>query len=222
MPSLSPAAARDLVDTLALLLLATAVGSVLTRRLESGIRILAGQGLLLAAVAAVVALSGGGAHAYTAVALTLLVKVLGVPGLLLRALREVRVKHEVELAMPRQLALLVALALVLVAYHVAGSLPGLRDLPSGRALPVALAMMLIGLFSMLTRKTALSQVLGLVALENGLYLLAVVTTRGLPLAVELGVAIDVLVGVLVMGLVTHQIQRQFDTIDTDLLTTLRG
>lgn len=84
-------AARGLLDTLALLLLATALGSVLVRRLEHSIRLLAAQGVLLAAAAAVVALATGTTHALIAAALTLAVKVVVVPGILLFAQREVRV-----------------------------------------------------------------------------------------------------------------------------------
>jgi hydrogenase-4 component E len=219
---LAPDMARAWIDALALLLLASAVGLVVTRRIESGIRVLALQGLLLAAVALVAALTTGSGHAYLAVALTVAVKVVAVPTLLLRALREVTLKREVELVIPRQLALLLALGLVLVSYHAAGSLLPLQGLITPNALPAALAMMLIGLFSMLIRKKALSQVVALVAMENGLYLAAVVATQGLPLAVELGVALDLLVGVVVMGLVAQQIHRTFDTINTDRLRSLRG
>jgi hydrogenase-4 component E len=219
---LTTLADENFIDTLALLLLATAVGSTLTRRIESGIRLLAAQGLLLAAASAAVALAVGEPHAYFAVALTLVVKVLAVPALLLRALREVRIKHEVELVIPRPLGLIVALALVFVAYSAAGSVLALPGLAARNALPSALAMLMVGLFTMLVRKQALSQVIGLVAMENGLYLAAVVATRGLPLAVELAVALDVLVGVLVSVLVVRQIHRQFDTTNTDRLTALRG
>ena len=75
---------------------------------------------------------------------------------------------------------------------------------------------------MLIRKKALSQIIGIVSMENGLYLMAVVATHGLPLAVELGVAIDLVTGVLVMGLFARQIHRTFDTINTDRLRALRG
>ncbi len=222
MPILSAASAGSLLDSVALLLLVTAIGSVLTRRVESGIRLLALQGLLLAVAAATIALNTGNAHAYVAVALTLAVKSIAIPLLLLRALRQVRVTHEVELVIARPLALLVAIGLVFVAYWSAGPLLAPAAFATHDALPAALAMMLIGLFSMLIRKSALSQVVGLVALENGLYLAAVVATHGLPLAVELGVELDLLVAVLVMGLVVRQIHHHFDTIDTDQLSRLRG
>ena len=89
-------------------------------------------------------------------------------------------------------------------------------------MPAAVSMMLLGLFTMATRKKALTQVVGLVVMENGIYLAALVVTRGLPLAVELGVAIDILVGVVVMGLVVRQIERIVAPVDIDQLRELRG
>lgn len=214
--------ARRILDNLALLLLATALWSVLVRRLDSSIRLLALQGLLLAAAAATVALTTGTGHAYIAVGITLAIKVVAVPGILLFVLREVRIKREVEVVLARRFALPLAIGLVLVAFHVVGPLEGLDGLLGRQALPAAVAMLLIGLLNMLIRKKALSQIIGIVTMENGLYLMAVVATQGLPLAVELGVAADLVTGVLVMSLYTRQIHRTFDTINTDRLRTLRG
>jgi hydrogenase-4 component E len=222
MSVLDIATARGVVDTLALLLLATALASVVARRLDSAVYLLAAQGLLLAAVAAVVALTTGSSHGYVAVVLTILAKVLAVPGILVFVLREVRRKQEVESVLPQRFVFLLAIGLVLVAYYVAGPITTLDGLVTRNALPTAVSLLLIGLFIMLIRKKTLSQILGLVVMENGLYLLAVLATQGLPLAVELGVTVDVVVGVLVMGLVSRHIHRAFDTIDTDQLRTLRG
>lgn len=214
--------AQGLLDTLALLLLASALGLVITRRLDGSIRLLAVQGILLAAAAAVVALTTGSPPAYAAILITVAVKVLVVPGVLLFALREVQIRREVETILPQRQAFLVAIGLVLIAYYVAAPLRDLDGFPTRNALPAALSMLLIGLFTMLIRKKALNQVAGIVAMENGLYLMAVVATHGLPLAVEMGVAVDLAIGVLVMGMVSRQIHRTFGTINTDHLRTLRG
>jgi hydrogenase-4 component E len=126
------------------------------------------------------------------------------------------------LVVARRLALLIAIALLLVAYYAATPLVALDPRFPRNALPIALAMLLIGMLIMLTRKKVLSQIAGLVAMENGLYLAGLVVTRGLPLAVELSVAADVLVGIVVMTLVSRQIHLRFATIDTDRLQSLRG
>jgi hydrogenase-4 component E len=90
------------------------------------------------------------------------------------------------------------------------------------ALPAAIGLLLIGLFTMVTRRKALTQVIGLVTMENGLYLAAVAATRGLPFAVEFGVAVDVLTGVAIMSLVIHEINQLLGTTSIDRLRTLRG
>lgn len=214
--------ARSWIDGIALLLLATALCSVAVRRLDTSIRLLALQGLLLAAAAVTVAGATGTAHAYLAAMLTLVVKALVVPGLLFFALREVRIKKELEAAISRRLALPLAAGLVLAAYYVTGPFSNLDGLLARNALPVAIAMLFIGLLSMLTHKKALSQIIGIVAMENGVYLVAIAATQGLPLAVEMAVAVDLVVGVLVMSVFTRLIHRSFDTINTDNLRALRG
>lgn len=222
MIHLSAAHARSAIDGLSVLLLVSAVFLVLLHRLRASIVLLAVQGLLLTAVASVVAVSAHTWHHLVAVALTFAVKVVAIPALLLFALRGVRLKREVEMIVSHRLALLIALALCLVAYYVTAPLTALESRFPPNALPTAVAMLLIGLFAMLTYRKALSQVVALIVMENGLYLVALVATRGLPVAVELGIALDVLVGVTVMTLVSRQILVTFDTINTDPLRSLRG
>src|SRR5439155_4936856 len=86
---------------------------------------------------------------------------------------------------------------------------------------IAIGLMLVGLLMMVTRRKALSQIFGLLTLENGIYLAALVATDGLPLAVELAVAFDVLVGALLMAILTQRISQTFQTINTDRLSALR-
>jgi len=81
--------------------------------------------------------------------------------------------------------------------------------------------MLLGLLLMVTRKAALMQVLGLITIENGMYLLALVATAGLPLAVELAILVDVLGGAILLGIFAYRIGRTFEHIDTDALRSLR-
>ena len=214
--------ARAMLNSISLLLVATALASVLVRQLGSSILLLAGQGVLLAATATLVALATGAGHSYAAVAITVAVKILIVPGVLLLVLREVSTKREVEAVISQRLALMLAIGLVLVAYYVVGPLAPGDGFVTVNSLPAAMSMLLIGLLNMLIRKKAISQVIGIVAMENGLYLMAIVATQGLPLAVELGVAVDLAVGVMVMGFVARQIHRTFNSINTDRLQTLRG
>jgi hydrogenase-4 membrane subunit HyfE len=211
-----------IVDVLAVALLATGLLSVMARRLETAIWLLVAQGVLLAATAGAIGVATGAVHVYAAAALTVAVKVGVIPVILFRVLGAVRIRREVELALSTRAALVIALAGVLVAYRAAGALALPGAVPSQHALPVAVSLMLIGLGLMIGRKKALSQIAGLIIMENGVYLAALVATFGLPLAVELGVFFDLLVGVLLLGVFAYRINQTFDTIDTDRLRALRG
>ncbi len=213
---------RSDLDTLAVLLLLTALGSVLVRRLDHLVGVLVAQGALLTAVGALAAVAHGEALAWLGVGTTALVKVIAIPGVLFAAMRGVRVRPEAQAVLTRKQALPLAVALVLVAYYVAGPIAPALGLPWRNAVPAAVAMVLLGLFNMVTRRKAAAQVMALVTMENGLYLAAVATTGGLPATVELGVALDVLIGVVVMGIVLRQLYRTFATTDTEHLRTLRG
>ena len=154
--------------------------------------------------------------------MTVVVKVVGVPAVLTLALQRVRQRREIEPVISHKLAFVVAVGLTLLAYLVAGPIARAGSETAPNALPAAMTLLLLGLFTMAIRGTALTQVVGLVMSENGIYLAAIAVTRGLPLAVELGVGVDILVGVLVMGLVVRQLDLTFASIHTDRLKALRG
>jgi hydrogenase-4 component E len=222
VPGASSNALGAAIDVLSVALLATALVSVAARRLDSAIWLLVTQGLLLGATAGAIAVTTGAVHVYVAAALTVVIKAVVLPTILFRVLRAVRVRREVELVLSTRAALLLAVGAVLVAYRAAGTLDLPGAVPSQHALPVAVALVLIGLGLMIGRKKALSQIAGLIIMENGVYLAALVVTLGLPLAVELGVFFDLLVGVLLLGVFAYRINQTFDTINTDRLRALRG
>jgi hydrogenase-4 component E len=119
-------------------------------------------------------------------------------------------------------ALLVAGALVVVAYVIILPVTATATLPTSGAIPLAFAMALIGLFVCVTGRDVLGQVLGFLVFENGIFGLALLATYGLPGLVEAGVFLDVLVIVLLMEGVVMQIRREHDSIDVDRLRELRG
>ena len=119
-------------------------------------------------------------------------------------------------------ALLVAGALVVAAYVIILPITATATLPTADAIPLAFAMALIGLFVCVTGRDVLSQVLGFLVFENGIFGLALLATYGLPGLVEAGVFLDVLVIVLLMEGVVMQIRREHDSIDVDRLRELRG
>lgn len=227
MHVLSIAQAGSVVDAAALGLLALGLVGVVLKRLEVAIVFLALQGVMLSVASFAAALAEDDWRPWAAFVVALFVKVVAIPALLWFVLGRVAIRHEVETVVPLKLALPLAIGLVLFAYWItapiaAGTLGGRHGFDAPNALPAALAMLLLGLFTMATRRKALTQVIGLVTMENGIYLAAVAATRGLPIAVEFGIALDVLTGAALMALVTHEINRMFVTINTDRLRSLRG
>ncbi len=212
----------SLVDTLSLLLLATGFVVAGSRRISVAIWTLVAQSSLLAAIAAIVALSSGEVHMWVAVVLTIAVKATAIPAVLLYVLRTLQVKRETRPIVSLRVSLIAAAALMLIAFAVVGqgNLP--NTVFSHYALPVSVALMLIGLFTMVTRRKALNQVVALVSMENGLYLAGIIATLGLPIFVEIGVFFDLLVGVVIMGVFAFRINQTFDTVSTDQLRQLRG
>lgn len=223
---LSIAQASELIDAAALGLLALGLLSVLVRRLEAAIVLLGGQGILLGVASGAAALSDMGWRAWAAFAVAVAVKVVAIPLILWFVLGRLPVHHDVESVVPVKLAFPMAIALVAGAYWVIEPVGtghiGPHGFDAPNALPGALGLLMIGLFTMATRKRALTQVIGLVTMENAIFLAAVAATHGLPLAVEFGIAMDVLTGVALMALVTHEIGRLLATTDIDRLRTLRG
>jgi hydrogenase-4 component E len=209
------------LDMLAVGLLILALVGVAINGLERGIWLVGAQALVLAVVAMAIGAATNSWHLYAAAALTVIVKMLAVPVVLLRVLQRVQRRHEVEPAAAVRRSFFIAVGLVLIAYHAAGTVALPAAMPNRHVLPVSVALMLLGLFQMVGRRTAFSQILGLIVAENGVYLAALVATYGLPIAVELGVFFDVLVGVLLMGVLVTRISDSFDTIDTDRLSRLR-
>lgn len=227
MDVLTIAQAGSVIDAAALGLLALGLAGVVLKRLEVAIVFLALQGVLLVVATGAAALAENDWRPWAALAVALVVKVGAIPAMLWFVLDRVAIRHEVETVVPLKLALPLAIAVVLFAYWATAPLVDVvgsssHGFAASNALPAALAMLLLGLFTMSTRRKALTQVIGLVTMENGIYLAAVAATRGLPIAVEFGIALDVLTGAALMALVTHEINRMFVTINTDRLRSLRG
>jgi hydrogenase-4 component E len=143
------------------------------------------------------------------------------PWLLRKAAREANVEREVEPILGFTTSLLVGVVLLAVALHVGTRLPLPHNQTSTFLIPVSLYTMMVGLLLIVSRVKAVTQVLGYLAMENGIYAFGMAFAIEEPLLVEMGILLDVFVGVLVMGIMIHHISREFDHIDTDRLSSLR-
>lgn len=202
-------------------LLATVLAMTAVQNLFLFVGLVSLQALLLGAQAAWLGWLLGDPALYWAAALTVGIKAIVIPLFLRHIIRRIRVVRIVDALFTVKVTLLIAIALTLVAYYATGELTpaGGRE---GEWLPIALMMVLNGLFIMVSRRVALTQVLGLLVMENGLFLAALAVASGLPVLVDVGIFFDVLVGALVMGLIVYRINATVESIDTAQLRRLRG
>jgi hydrogenase-4 component E len=179
------------------------------------------QSWLLAAVTATIGFFGGDAALYWVAVLLLGLKGIAIPALLRAMQRRVGIEPRVAPYVNTEISLLTAGLLVLFAYVLARPWVMVSDLPTREGLPLAMALLFVSLFIIVSRRKAVTQVIGFLMLENAIALLAAVGTYGVPMLVEAGVFLDALMGFLVMQIFVYQIHETFDTIDVDALTRLK-
>lgn len=202
-------------------LLLTAVLTLWRRELAALIRLLTAQGVLLAGLAALLGTQDGGVELY-AVAVGVLVLKGGVlPVVLRRVLAEGGEARETRPLVNVPASLLSAALLTLLAYAVSRPLVELDPTPTTHAVPVGIAMVLLGFFVLVTRRRALSQVVGFLLLDNGIAATAFLVTGGVPVIIELAVSLDLLLVVLVLQVLTARLRVAFGDTDIDELRELR-
>ena len=194
--------------------------------LKTNIRLFAIQSFFLTGIAGTIAYFHHAPHIYIAAGMTLVLKVIVVPWFLQRMIDRIQIHHEVEPFINTPLSLLIGSGLTLVGYLVVQPFRSAADSPVSeslhKTLAVAIAIMLIGFYLMINRRKALSQVLALLTMENGLFLTAISLTYGMPLVVELGIFFDVFVAVIVFGILVYRIRETFDSMDVSKLSDLKG
>jgi hydrogenase-4 component E len=223
----NPEFGDKIVTLMAALVLVLQILMAAQRWLVTNIRIFGIQSFLLASIAGTIAVFNGAPHIFIAAILTLLVKAILVPILLERLVDRIEIRQEIEPFVNVPLSVVICGGLTLLGYVVAESFYH-PDLDRGaqslghNTLAVAISLFLIGFFMMINRRKALTQVLALLSLENGLFLAAISLTYGMPLIVELGVFFDVLVAVLVLGILVYRIRESFESMDVSKMRKLRG
>lgn len=201
--------------------LLTTVLALWRRELAAIVRLLVVQGVLIAALAALLGVRESSGELFLAALGVLVLKAFVLPAVLRRVLAESGEARETEPLVNVTASLLAAALLTLLAYWLSGPLVALAPSPATRALPVGLAVLLMGFFMLVTRRRALSQVVGFLLLDNGIATTAFLATAGVPLVVELGVSLDVLLVVLVLQIVVARMRLTFGRTDLDELRELR-
>ena len=205
----------------AALLLLTSFAMLSQRRILSLVNLYAWQGLVLSASTAAVAYSSGQPHLYVSAGLSLLLKVLLLPWILHRLIRRLNVKFDSEPLLNIPTTMLVGILLVVFSFALSQPISELSSSVARSTLGIALAVVMLSFLMMITRRKAITQVVGFLAMENGLFFAAMSATHGMPMVVELGIALDVLVGTMILGVFFFQIREQFDSLDLQHLENLK-
>ncbi len=209
------------VNLLGTLLLMLAFAMISQRRILSLIRLFTMQGATLALATAVVGYVTDQHHLYLSALLTVALKVLLIPWLLHRVIDRLEIKWDVETLINIPTTMLIGIGVVIFAFNLALPISRLSSALSSGTLGIALACVLLSFLMMITRTKAIAQVIGFLAMENGLFFAATSATYGMPMVVELGIGLDVLIGVLILGVFMFQIREQFDSLDIRHLERLK-
>lgn len=211
----------QVVNLLAAVLLLVAFGMLSQRRITSLVSLFALQGATLAGSTALVAIITNQHHLFYSAALTLALKVVLLPWLLFRMIRKLKIYREVEPMINIPTTMLIGIGVVIFAFNLALPISQMAGTVTRSTLGIAMASVLLSFLMMITRKKAITQVIGFLAMENGLFLAATTATYGMPMVVELGVALDVLVGMFILGIFFFHIRETFDSMDLQHMEKLR-
>jgi hydrogenase-4 component E len=209
------------VNLLGALLLILAFAMISQRRILSLIHLFTVQGATLVLATTVVGYVTNQPHLYLSAAVTFLLKVLLIPWLLHRVIDRLNIRWDVETLINIPTTMLIGILVVIFAFNLAIPISRLSSTLAGGTLGIALACVLLSFLMMITRAKAVPQVIGFLAMENGLFFAATSATYGMPMVVELGIALDVLIGVLILGVFMFQIREQFDSLDIRHLEKLK-
>jgi len=213
--------ATQLINLGAALLLLTSFAMLSQRRIVSLVNLFAVQGAVLTASTAIVAYTSGQHHLYYSAVLSALLKVGLLPWILHRLIARLDVRWDTEPLINIPTTMLFGIVLVVFSFGLAQPVAQLATTIAHGTLGIALAVVMLSFLMMITRTKAISQVVGFLAMENGLFFAATSATYGMPMVVELGVALDVLVGMVILGVFFFQIREQFDSLDLQHLEKLK-
>jgi len=215
------AALKGLADTLVMFVVLVNLRLLGASRLGSCIRIVAIQGLLLGLLPLVSQGTNLGLRVLLQAAVSMILKGIVFPSLLNRAVRESQARRELAPIVGYTPSLLAGGGLLALALWLGGRLPLPGTTVSSLLVPTALFTIMVGLFMIVARRKAITQVLGYLAIENGIFAFGLAFAEREPFLVEMGILLDAFMAVFVMGIMVYQINREFDHIDTDRLSELK-
>jgi len=209
------------INLLGAVLLLLAFAMISQRRILSLIHLFTMQGATLVVSTAVVGYVTQQPHLYVSAAITFALKVVLIPLLLHRVIARLDVRWDLETLINIPTTMLIGIGLVIFAFNLAMPVAQFSSSIARGSLGIALACVLLSFLMMITRAKAVPQVIAFLSMENGLFFAATSATYGMPMVVELGIALDVLIGVLILGVFMFQIREQFDSLDIRHLEKLK-
>lgn len=219
---MSAGTAAQAIDALSIGMVVVGMGLVWTRLPQRAVALVALQASLLAAVGFVTASYTGREHLFAGACLVLLVKAIALPGLMAVLISRTKASGNMPSTVPRSFAVAGAALVALITIEMFTGAPFKTHLGATRALPSALALMLLGMQTMVTRHHVIAQLTGFLAIENGMALAALTATYGMPLIIEMGVLLDLLLAVIVAFVYSRRIHEVHGDLMTRVLRELRG
>jgi hydrogenase-4 component E len=214
-------AATKALASAAVLLFITLLMMASAKRISSCIFLLGAQAGVLTAQILALAFVHRSAEAYIVAAMVFVIKVLAIPLALFRIVEKLNAPRDVSSSTTSAQSVFMVAGLILLSFYAVRPYAQTLGVEKGM-LAASVALILTGAFLMVSRKKALMQVVGLLVLENGIFLAALTTTFGMPLIIEIGIFFDLLMGVFLMGLFVFRIRDTFDHLDVSKLRKLRG
>jgi hydrogenase-4 component E len=203
------------------LILLTGFVLLMKNRVYGLINTFAVQSSLLVAVTILKAYTTANTELYISAFLTLILKVIFIPWLMRRLVVKLNIRHKVAEIHHPFLILIFATIIVLFCYYLITPLKTLSLFVNTNVIAVAMSVMLLGMLLLITHRKAISHIIGFMSMENGIFFAALVSTNGMPMTVELGIAFDVLIATILFGVFFFHIRSSIDSLDVDRLNLLR-
>jgi hydrogenase-4 component E len=212
---------QNIIDVCAVGMLLLSLLAMTTTRMNQLMNAFAAQSLFLVALAVTVGASTGHVSIFIVGGITFVVKVVLIPWFLKYTSQKINAGREVDSSIGIPSSLLISACLIMISYFLAAPILESFDTITRNCLAISFSVLLIGLFMMVTRRKAMTEAIGLLMMENGLFLGALSISYGMPLLVEIGVFFDVLMVAVIVGIFTFRISKTFDSIDTSFMRRLR-
>ncbi len=209
------------IELVGAFVLVFAIMQIVSDRLFFSVKAYAVQSFFLAISITAIAFYSGYIDLLVTAVLTFLIKVLIIPVLLLKLIEKIKISREIEPFININYSLLITGMLVLFSFFLTRKVNIGGEVVTVEIFPISVAVILIGAFIMISRKKAITQIIGFLTLENGIMLAGTSVTKGMPLIVEIGIFFDVFVGALMAGILIYQIRTTLQDIDTSKLSSLK-